>query len=260
MNLYIDLGNSKIKLAIFGSDLKNFEPTTFRCLDATENILENAFNAIKFEHDIKKIFCCSVAVRYEEMLCLIAKKVFNIDILFVDRKMIPLQTLNTDYDLGGFDRLLLAHAAREIYKEDNYDGHIIVSLGTATTTNVVDKEGMFLGGMIMSGVGTSYEGLSARTGLPLYELENISELPPDPIVNTTKECIESAIFYQTIASVNHAFAVTEAVLKDKYNMENINFCISGGYSNVINRYVDSNIKFLPYLVLQGLFFIDNEAN
>lgn len=73
---------------------------------------------------------------------------------------------------------------------------IIWDLGTATTVSVVDKDGKFLGGAIMPGIGTSLESLIDKASL----LPRISiEAPAHVIGPNTTECMQSGAVYGTAA-------------------------------------------------------------
>ena len=254
MTLLIDIGNSKIKLAIFQDESDLEIPRLFYTIDGNDYILINTFKEINRKYKIERVFCSSVAPRYDDIIKKASEDIFSTPATFVSLENIPIKTLNPDYALGGHDRLLAAYACANMYKEKNYDAHIVISLGTATTTNVIDKNFTFLGGMIMSGIHTSFEGLGNRTKLPIYDILEYYENKPNPIVNTTKECLEAGMFYQAIASINNAFDVTEMYLKENYDIKSINFCITGGYSNILFRHFNDKVNFHPNLVLQGLFF------
>ncbi len=256
--LFIDIGNTKTKIAVFDSEQSQIEkPLAFYSIDCTQEAVGKTFIEIKSKFDIDSIYCSSVAIRYNEVVIDCAKKIFCLDIRFVTIDDIPIKVLTEDYRYGGFDRLLLAYAALTMYKEQKYDAHIIVGLGTATTTNVIDNNGTFLGGMIMPGLHTSFEGLCNRTGLPMYDMINgEDEHIPSTIGNTTETCMHGGLFYHAMGVIKVAFDATEEELISKYNIKNINFCLTGGYSNLFYKYMPEKVNFHPYLVLQGLFFSD----
>ncbi len=259
LTLFIDIGNTKTKLAVFDEAEGNIEqPLIYYSMDCSQDTIGRAFIEIKSKFDIDNIYCCSVAIRYNEILIDCAKKIFMLDIRFVTIDDIPIKVLTEDYRFGGFDRLLLAYAALHMYKSKGYEAHVIVGLGTATTTNVIDNNGVFLGGIIMPGVHTSFEGLCNRTGLPMYEMPAKEDNIPSTLGNTTETCMRSGIFHHSVGLIKGAFEATEAELLKNYNIKNINFCITGGYSNVLYTYMNENVHYHPHLVLQGLFFSNQQ--
>lgn len=75
---------------------------------------------------------------------------------------------------------------------------IIWDLGTATTVSVVDARGVFRGGAIMPGVGTSFESLIARASLlPRIRMES----PAHVIGPNTIESMQSGAVYGTAAMI-----------------------------------------------------------
>ncbi len=86
----------------------------------------------------------------------------------------------------GTDRLVNASAAYARYGRSV----IVVDLGTATTFDVVGRDGAFLGGAIAPGLGISADALTGRTAkLPRVELH----LPKSAIGQTTAASMQSGI-------------------------------------------------------------------
>ena len=85
---------------------------------------------------------------------------------------------------AGNDRLINAFAAWRLYGAPA----IVVDLGTATTFDVVDAGGGFLGGAIAPGVGLEIDALATGTAqLPRVRIA----LPPRAIGRNTTEAIQS---------------------------------------------------------------------
>lgn len=86
---------------------------------------------------------------------------------------------------------------------------VTVDLGTATTFNVLDAEGVFLGGMIAPGLETGLRALSAQTAqLPAVELR----VPGALIGRDTEECMRSGAVYGTAAMIDGIAGRVEAEL------------------------------------------------
>jgi type III pantothenate kinase len=108
---------------------------------------------------------------------------------------IPALALTVEMDLGvrvdyrpptsvGADRLANAIAVRERYGCPA----IIVDVGTATTLDAVDADGVYVGGAIAPGLDAGMEGLFEQT----YQLPRVQlEAPPSAIGKTTVESIRS---------------------------------------------------------------------
>jgi len=84
-----------------------------------------------------------------------------------------------------------------------YDRHggdlIVVDFGTATTFDVVDHDGAYIGGVIAPGVNLSLEALhTAAAALP-----HVDVTKPEKVIGTnTVECMQSGIFWGYVGLIN----------------------------------------------------------
>jgi len=121
---------------------------------------------------------------------------------------------------------------------------IIIDFGTATTFDIVLKNGDYLGGLIIPGIGTSLETLSEKTALlPKITLKKSVKV----IGHSTEECIRSGILNGAVAMVK---GLIERINKEK----GINFlCIAtGGWGEVIASQVKEIKHFNQDLCLYGI--------
>ena len=95
----------------------------------------------------------------------------------------------------GADRIVNAVAAVEAYGAPV----VIVDFGTATTFDVVDSSGAYVGGAIAPGVETSAEALFRRAArLSAVDLE-----PPQRVIGrTTRESVQSGLLFGEAAMVD----------------------------------------------------------
>lgn len=95
----------------------------------------------------------------------------------------------------GADRVADAVAARSRYGAPV----IVVDFGTATNMEIIDREGRFVGGVIMPGLETSAHALFSRaTKLAAVELED----PGHVIGRSTSEAMQAGIVYGEIDRVD----------------------------------------------------------
>ena len=88
------------------------------------------------------------------------EKQFGVEPLVLDhRTRTGLRLHYTPKSSLGADRIANAAAAYHLYRKDA----IVVDLGTATTLEVVTRDGDFLGGAIMPGLGTMVNALKLQT-------------------------------------------------------------------------------------------------
>lgn len=76
---------------------------------------------------------------------------------------------------------------------------IIADMGTATTVTVVDKDGAYIGGVIVPGVSTSLNALVDKTSL----LPGIAIEPPTKVIATeTVDAMKSGVVYGAAGSID----------------------------------------------------------
>ncbi|MBR0386074.1 MAG: type III pantothenate kinase [Erysipelotrichaceae bacterium] len=143
----------------------------------------------------------------------------------------------------GADLLVGAVAAHEIYGSPA----IIIDMGTATTITVVDREGSFIGGAILPGVGISLNALSAGTSkLPKIDLNT-----PKNVINTsTVDCMQSGIVYGQASLLDGMIAKMKKELG--YEAKVI---ATGGLARLIVPHCESEIILDNDLMLEGLRII-----
>lgn len=140
----------------------------------------------------------------------------------------------------GADRVVDAVAALSGYKPPL----VIFDMGTATTMSVVGKNGAYLGGMIMPGLRTSVDALSARAAqLPYIHLE----APPKVIGTNTVDCMQAGAIYGSAAMIDGLIDRVEEALG-----EPVTAIATGGLMTVVHRYCKRAIHYDPHLLLKGL--------
>lgn len=143
----------------------------------------------------------------------------------------------------GVDRLAATVAAYELLKKNI----AVVDAGTATTITVVTKEGEILGGAIMPGVGTMNYCLHEKTAsLPLVDLEKDAE----PLGMDTHSAILSGIVLGTV----HAIEGIIGDIERKINL-NLEVVITGGYCEILSKYVHKRHLLNKHLVIEGMRLI-----
>ena len=103
----------------------------------------------------------------------------------------------------GPDRLVNTAGAYDLWGGDL----VVVDFGTATTFDVVDHDGAYIGGVIAPGVNLSLEALhSAAAALPHVDISK-----PQSVVGTnTVACIQSGVFWGYVGLVREICARIKA--------------------------------------------------
>ncbi len=124
---------------------------------------------------------------------------------------------------------------------------VVVDMGTATTFSVINKNGAYLGGMILPGLGTSLQALSANTA----QLPNISiEAPQEVIGKNTIDCMKSGVIYGNAATIDGIVERIEAELG-----ETVKVIATGGLAAQIFNHCKHEVIYDETLLLKGLSII-----
>ena len=185
MLLAIDAGNSNIKFAIFnGPELVR----TWRIMTDVSGKFDDYEKEMFDFKGLEAILVSSVVPALNPTLTHIAETYFKLTPLFVDHTNAGLKIVyDRPSDLGA-DRIVDAVAAVDKYGAPC----IVVDFGTATTFNVVNADGEFIGGAISPGLMTCSEALFTRTAkLPRVKFER----PERVIASSTVAAIQSGLYH-----------------------------------------------------------------
>jgi type III pantothenate kinase len=191
MLLAIDIGNTSTKFGVFDNDsltVKLSIPTK-RKYDATD--IAEALGS-RLDTAIDTAIGCSVVPEANAAVTEYLLRNLNLTMRFVKSTDNFRLSIDFPVDSFGTDRLVNSYAAAEKYGSPV----IVVSLGTATTIDVVDAERRYCGGLIAAGMRTSAKALS-RNAAQLPEVA--VEKPERLIATTTDSAIRSGVFYGHIA-------------------------------------------------------------
>jgi type III pantothenate kinase len=149
------------------------------------------------EADITDVIISTTVPRVVFNLRVFADRYFNTRPLVVGKPGCELP-VEARVDAGtqvGPDRLVNTVAGYDRYGGDL----IVVDFGTATTFDVVDSDGAYIGGVIAPGVNLSLEALhQAAAALPHVDVSK-----PDRVIGTnTVACMQSGVFWGYIGLVS----------------------------------------------------------
>ena len=140
----------------------------------------------------------------------------------------------------GSDLIVAAVAARAKYKAPI----AIVDMGTATTLSVVAKNGNYIGGMIIPGLWTSMNALSAHAAqLPYIDLNGPAKL----LGTNTIDCMRSGALIGTAAMLDGLIDRLEEELG-----ESVSPVLTGGVSPLIVPYCRHAFHLEPDILIDGL--------
>lgn len=250
MIICLDVGNTNIKFAVFdGETLKlSFRVATEPKKTSDEyggqlvSILQN--NGVSTA-DIKGGIISSVVPQLDytlERMCFIYLKI---------KPLMLAPGLKTGLNLKvdnakevGADRVVNNVAAVKKY------GYplIVIDFGTATTFNVINEKGDFIGGAIAPGIKGSLESLVSGTAkLPRVEIER----PSCVIGKNTVTNMQSGVFYGFAGLVE--FLVKK--MKKEMKCERVTVIATGGFSEIIADEISCIDKVDKLLTLDGLKYL-----
>jgi type III pantothenate kinase len=158
-------------------------------------------------------------------------------------------------DQVGADRLAAAVAANRLRHPNK--PVVFVDAGTALTVNAVSVDGVFLGGAILPGAGTSLSALeSATQQLPRVELDlQQTGEAPHPIGNNTQDAIRSGVYWGLVGATHQLIARMTETLGSQPQV-----FITGGFGPWLCAELNGRTggvemekaQFVPHLLLSGV--------
>ena len=152
-------------------------------------------------------------------------------------------------DEVGADRIANVYAAGKLYGKPS----IVVDFGTATTYDVIDEKGDFIGGAIAPGIEISAMHLFQKAAL-LHRID--FEIPKSAIGIDTRTNLESGILFGAADQVDGMIKR----IKAEKGWDNIPVIITGGLGKVIGGISKTKIIFDDDLTLKGLYYINKDLN
>ena len=200
MLLAIDCGNTNTVFSIWNGDqfISNWRIATShkRTADQYYVWLTTLMSLEGVKHEVDEMVISSTVPRVVFNLRVLADKYFGTRPLVVGRSDCRLP-ISVRVDVGtavGSDRLV-----NTVGGFDLFGGNlIIVDFGTATTFDVVDSDGAYIGGSIAPGVNLSLEALhQVAAALPHVDIT----IPQNVIGKNTVACMQSGIFWGYVGLV-----------------------------------------------------------
>lgn len=250
MLLAIDIGNTQTVIGLFDDSDRlshhwristNRRETADEKAIMTTNLL--AIDGVKLA-DVSGVVISSVVPSCTSSFTEAAKRLFKVVPFVVDSASV------TDLKIAykhpheiGADRIVNALAGFRLFGGPL----IIVDFGTATTFDVIAKDGVYLGGAISPGVEISAESLFAAAA----KLTRVELAAPKKVVGTvTATSMQSGIVFGAAAMVD---GMVERIKKET----GLQFKViaTGGLAELIAPHCASVVRVEPFLTLLGLQII-----
>lgn len=246
MRLLIDIGNSKLGLAVFSKNKcvrqARLEYGGKPDYDRVYNFLDRAMGA----KSIRAAAVCSVVPELTQHAVAAVKHLLDLNALVADPSV--LKGFKTRYRLPrqlGCDRMVCSYAAARLYGKPV----IVVDIGTAITWDAVDASGRHLGGAVAPGPMTMARALNDSTALlPLVPVKR----PKAAIGRDTSGSIGSGLYWGTIGMVKELVSVISAETRGRPKI-----IITGGLAGMAGPHIKNSITD-QLLIYKGLNLVLQE--
>jgi len=231
MNLTIDIGNTRSKIAIFKQNEITESITEKEC---SVSVLKDLF--LK-NPEIKSTILSSVKDINPEIIAFLKEK----SSYFIDLNKdtpIPIENLYETKTTLGKDRLAAIIGANNIFPNTSV---LVVDMGTAITFDFINNKNQYLGGTISLGLEMRFKALNQFTGkLPLLNKKEDYHI----IAKTTEDAIisgvQNGIIFETDSYINK--------LRERY--EDLKVILTGGDAIFFDKklknaiFVNLNLNFI----------------
>lgn len=245
MLLTADIGNTSITVGLFDEDalVEEFRLASDKdlSLEEYEVLLKSLFKSYKVEGCI----ISSVVEELTEKFKSAVDNVFKLDSIILSNKIdTGIKIALDNPEEAGADRIANAAGACVLYNKPV----IVVDFGTATTFDIVNLDGEFIGGIISLGLISQMKALNKFTSkLPRADVS----ISNSAIGRNTYDAILSGVIRGTACMIDGLVKQCEKELGHKAIL-----VATGGYSGLIANYLERSFDFInPTLTLEGLRYI-----
>ena len=252
MNAIIgDIGNTVTKICLI--ELKTFKVQKIIYLDSRKIILKKYIRK-KFKNFIgnkgtnSMALFSSVVPNYFLIIKRFLKKIYKIKSREIkESDIFKIVNINIKKRRQvGSDRIANAVGVYKKYKSNC----IVLDFGTATTFDVVTKNGNYNGGIIAPGVNLSMNSLiSSADQIPIFSIKKQKKI----IGKNTIEALRSGFYWGYIGLINNIILRIEKETKKKYKI-----IFTGGYASLFKTSIIRPFKIDKNITIKGVIEIFKE--
>ena len=245
MILAIDIGNSHSVFALCDNNniLCRFRIATDTKI--TSDALAVWLSGVLKLHDfdisvITHVIVCSVVPAFDNAISSMSVTYLQQPAYFLKSDDLNITVSLPHPETVGIDRLVNAVAAKHLHG----NSLIIIDFGTATTFDVIDDNGHYVGGIIATGPEISLRALTNATA----KLPSIALTKPDTVLGkTTVSAMQSGIYYGYLAMIEGLLNRLQAEVFPK---KPATVLATGGLSTIFAPPL--NISAIPDLTINGM--------
>ena len=128
---------------------------------------------------------------------------------------------------------------------------IVIDFGTATTFDVINKDGAYIGGVICPGINLSLQTLHKAAA----RLPRVAVAKPDKVIGTTTEkAMTSGIYHGYIGLIKNIVELISLELKYKTKI-----ILTGGLADLFSKNLGINNIVKKNLTIEGLYLAYKNA-
>ena len=255
MVITIDVGNTNITVGVFRGDevMATFRITTKmpRTSDEYGMLLSNLLEQNNIRHDdIEDAIIASVVPNVMHSLEGAIIKYFGINPIIVEPgTKTGIRVVTENPRQIGADRIVDAAAAYELY-----GGPVLVlDFGTATTYDLVDKNGAFVSGVTAPGIRISAKALwEDAAKLPEIEIRK----PESILAKETISSMQAGLVYGQIGQTEYIINK----VKEEVGISNVKTVVTGGLGRIIANETKCIDIYDPNLTLKGIYRVYKKQN
>ncbi len=245
----INIGNTNVLIGVYGGEklMASWRAATdlYKTVDEYVALLDGFFAQRGLDSSrVEGTVIASVVPTLTETFVALARKFVRHEPVVVGPKVKTGMSIRTDAPQQvGADRVAHAVGARHLYGTPA----IVIDFGTATTFDVISKEGDFLGGIIAPGIGISADALYEHTAkLPRIDLV----MPERAIGKNTVDAMRSGVLYGYVGLVEGLIKRIRQEIGEEARV-----VATGGFAHLIADQTPLIEKVNENLTLEGLRFI-----
>jgi type III pantothenate kinase len=234
MNLIVDVGNTRTKVAVFKQNQIVFE-NSFE-LKAVHSHLNQILKSYSCTHAIIS------SVANEKLAPQLASKYPDLKLIELNSETpVPFKNDYASPQTLGVDRIALAAAA---FTEFPHKNVLIIDAGTCITYDFLSAKGSYKGGAIAPGLQMRYAALNHFTArLPLIDK---TKKPDNFIGDTTENSILAGVFYGMV------YEIQGVITKYESQFEHLTVILTGGDMQILSKTLKNTIFANPKFLIQGL--------
>jgi type III pantothenate kinase len=244
----VDIGNTNITTALYLKDEEQFiKSVSGRSRAKLTDIFKSAWEKVPVSKSSKEgkrdgvIVVCSVKPDWTKLIREMVKDNIDEKVHIIGQDIpLPMTLWVEEPKKVGTDRVVSAAAAYAVVK----DAVVVADIGTAVTIDLVDDNGIFLGGAICPGLEIGARALEEHTAqLPKVKIAR----PKAPYGKNTTDAINCGLYYSTVATVQEVIRrYAESLGKWPHTV------LTGSAAQIIKDDCEFMDSYVPNLVIKGI--------